>query len=379
MSSFFIITEIAVFLISIVYFFLILWFYRGWRKLSTPKPHAEFNAVTVSLLIAVRNEAGNIEKLIRDLLRQDFDPERLEVIIINDHSDDNTEGIVFEEAKTQKRLKLFTLPDSLSGKKAAVDYGIRKASGEMILQTDGDCRVPESWISSMVKSYLGSYQTFVSGAVRMAGPKTFFAWLQELEFFSLMASGAGAIGTGHPVMCNGANLAFSREKYLKMNDALRMNFASGDDVFLMFAFHKHYPGKMVFNKTKEGTVRTKTAGTIESFFLQRKRWVSKSKGYRDPYIIGTALIVLLMNMGLLILLLEALFLNVYYLKPLIIAFLVKSIADLILLNAATAFYRRRSLLFLFPLTQVLYIFYVTVTAITGIWGTFTWKGRNYMV
>ena len=379
MPSFFLITETAVFLISTVYFFLILWFYRGWRKLSFPKHQAGLNSVTVSVVIAVRNEEGNIEKLIRDLFRQDFDPDKFEVLIINDHSDDATEKLVLEIAVTEKRLKLYSLPDNLSGKKAAVDFGIRKASGEMILQTDGDCSVPESWISSMVKSYLGSSQTFVSGAVRMAGPKTFFVWLQELEFFSLMASGAGAIGTGHPIMCNGANLAFSREKYLKMNDALRMNFASGDDLFLMFAFNKYFPGKMVFNKTKEGTVRTKTAGTFKSFFLQRKRWVSKSKGYRDPYIIGTALIVLLINMGLLILLLEALLMNVYYLKAFIIAFLVKSIADLILLNGVTAFYRRRSLLFLFPLAQVLYIFYVTVTAITGIWGTFTWKGRNYLV
>jgi len=379
MSSFFFITEIAVFITGIAYFLLILWFYLGWRKLRTTQHLKTFNPVTVSVVVAVRNEEGNIEKLIRDLLTQDFDNEMFEILIINDHSEDYTQRIVKTLAESEERLQLFTLPDNLSGKKAAVDYGIQNASGEMILQTDGDCRVPEKWISSMVKSYLDSSQTFVSGAVRMAGPNTVFAWLQELEFFSLMAAGAGAIGTGHPLMCNGANLAFSRKKYLKMNDALKMNLASGDDVFLMFAFHRNYPGRIVFNNSRESTVITKTTDTLKSFLFQRKRWVSKSKAYRDPYLIGTALIVLLLNTGLLILLLAALVTDMYFLKIFIMVFLVKSLVDIVLLNAVTAFYGRQLLLYLFPVAQVLYIFYVTVTAITGIWGTFTWKGRNYMV
>ena len=123
---------------------------------------------------------------------------------------------------------------------------------------------------------------------------------------------------------------------------------------------------------------TKTAESLQSFFLQRKRWVSKSRGYHDWFVIGTAIIVLLQNAFLFLLLLAAVF-DISWLGVFIFAFCFKSLADIVLLNPVLTFYKRRSLLFLFPLAQALYIFYVTFTAITGIWGTFTWKGRNYLV
>jgi cellulose synthase/poly-beta-1,6-N-acetylglucosamine synthase-like glycosyltransferase len=378
MSSIFFIAEIAVFIVSIIYFLLILWFYEGWRKLKPQQNPVGRNLITVSVIVPVRNEAVNIEKLIRDLLIQDYAPDLFEILIIDDHSEDGTNKIVSGKTGADKKLKLFALPDGISGKKAAIAYGIEKSNGEMILQTDGDCRVPVTWISSMVQSYKESSGTFVSGAVRMEGPRTLFASLQELEFFSLLGSTGGAIGVRHPLMCNGANLAFSKAKYLKLSDALNMNFASGDDVFLMFAFHQQHAGKMVFNKSREGTIVTETADTLQSFFLQRKRWVSKSRGYQNLFVIGTALIVLLQNAGLLLLLVSSLF-DIAYLNTFILFFCLKSMADLVLLNSVLAFYNRRSLLFLFPIAQLMYIFYVTITAITGIWGTFTWKGRNYQV
>ncbi len=39
---------------------------------------------------------------------------------------------------------------------------------------------------------------------------------QSLEFSGLMASGAGAAMAGRPFMCNGANLAYRKEAFLKV-------------------------------------------------------------------------------------------------------------------------------------------------------------------
>ena len=54
------------------------------------------NIVKVSVLIAARNEEKNIVKLLQSLYNQTFPKEFYEVIIVDDHSDDNTKNIIEE-------------------------------------------------------------------------------------------------------------------------------------------------------------------------------------------------------------------------------------------------------------------------------------------
>ena len=49
---------------------------------------------SVSLIIAARNEVENIGFLLDDLMKQDYPAEKLEIVVVDDCSDDNTAGIV---------------------------------------------------------------------------------------------------------------------------------------------------------------------------------------------------------------------------------------------------------------------------------------------
>jgi biofilm PGA synthesis N-glycosyltransferase PgaC len=63
----------------------------GWLKLKEPKAPENYQPVTfISVLIPVRNEAGNILKLLNDLLVQSYPKTLFEVILIDDHSEDGT-------------------------------------------------------------------------------------------------------------------------------------------------------------------------------------------------------------------------------------------------------------------------------------------------
>jgi len=83
--------EIGYVLLSISYVILafyagmILYAISGWKKLE----HAEEKEpwLPVSILIAARNEAQNIETVIRDIFNQNYDANLFELIVIDDNSE----------------------------------------------------------------------------------------------------------------------------------------------------------------------------------------------------------------------------------------------------------------------------------------------------
>ncbi len=92
----------------------------------------------VSALIPARNEAENISRAVRSVAAQ---PEVIEVIVVDDDSDDCTPAIL-EELRTQiphlRVLKVGDPPKGWLGKSHALAVACREASGNWLLFTDAD-------------------------------------------------------------------------------------------------------------------------------------------------------------------------------------------------------------------------------------------------
>jgi glycosyltransferase involved in cell wall biosynthesis len=92
----------------------------------------------VSAIIPARNEELNIEHAVRSIAAQ---PEILEIIVIDDQSDDRT-AEVLRRLKAELPLlhacRLEDLPAGWVGKPRALAEGARQASGEWLLFTDAD-------------------------------------------------------------------------------------------------------------------------------------------------------------------------------------------------------------------------------------------------
>ena len=204
------------FLFLSIYFILIMFYVWGWIKLNVFNYTKDFNPVQVSIVIACRNEEQNIGKLLTSLLNQEYPKDKIEIILVNDHSDDNTTNIINGFIQENQNIKLFILPEDLIGKKDAMTFGVKNACSELILTTDADCNAGPLWISSMVSYYLQYRPKLLSGPVLMEN-KTLFQQLQTLEFASLVGSGAGAVGINKAIMVNGANLLFEKLNYLNSN------------------------------------------------------------------------------------------------------------------------------------------------------------------
>jgi len=94
---------------------------------------------TVSVIVPCRNEATGVETAISSLLAQDYP--NLEIIAVNDRSDDQTGALLNALAERDSRLTVLhieTLPEGWLGKTHALHQGARRASGAWLLFTDGD-------------------------------------------------------------------------------------------------------------------------------------------------------------------------------------------------------------------------------------------------
>ncbi len=112
-------------------------------RLSSKRPNlsevAPVSGRRVSVIIPARNEAGQIERVVRSVLASDYTP--LEVIVVDDRSTDETASVVERLLSLDSRLRLVhgqELPSGWYGKPWACWQGVEAASGEYLLFTDAD-------------------------------------------------------------------------------------------------------------------------------------------------------------------------------------------------------------------------------------------------
>src|SRR5688572_12389412 len=219
------------------YLMFIAFLKRGWYLAGRVKglPVAQFNSFTV--IVPVRNEARSISVLLQQLQALDY-PD-FEVIVVDDHSDDQTKALVDFFSKQDKRIRLIT--NEGKGKKKAITTAIGQSKGTIIVTTDGDCQVQRGWLHGINQKFQDAKTMMVFGGVSIQS-HSFFSTLQALEFSSLIGSGVALWAQGKPVMCNGANLAFRKEVFQQVGGyAGNEHIASGDDEFLMRKILQRYP------------------------------------------------------------------------------------------------------------------------------------------
>ncbi len=100
----------------------------------------------VSIIIPAYNVEKYVEKCINSVVNQTY--ERLEIIVINDGSTDNTKKILEQKAKKDKRIKIISQHNR--GLSAARNTGIKSAKGEYIAFIDGDDIIEPNFIESNI-------------------------------------------------------------------------------------------------------------------------------------------------------------------------------------------------------------------------------------
>lgn len=333
---------------------------------------------TFSVVISARNEAGFISQCLQSIIKQNYASDKFEIIVINDHSTDDTLEIL-SQFKIQNsipmhrdNISIIDLADfdKINNKKQAINKGIEQAKFDYIILTDADCTRGTNWLKTINQFINISNAKMVYAPVEFA-TKNIFEKLQALEFAGLVGVGAAAMELKYPNMCSAANLIFEKKVFFEVNGyADNMHVISGDDEFLMHKFFKKYPKQVQFIHQKEAIVLTGANGTLSQLTEQRKRWVSKSTKYENRYITFILIMAYFYNISMVV----NLFIDWHLALNQIIF---KTLIEGIFLVTILKLFGKTKLILLLPLAEIFHVLYVIIIGIWANFGTYNWKGRTH--
>lgn len=337
-----------------------------------PRSHARPG---VSVIVAARNEAADLPRLLRCLLDQtcaDY-----EVIVVDDRSTDETAQVVAQWQARDDRLRLLQIadvPPDRAPKMHALAQGVNQSRGELLMFTDADCEVPRTWIEGTV-SYLEPDVGAIIGYVGLrAANNTLMEHVQAFDYFAMMATTAGATGWGQPLGAAGANLAYRRVAYDEAGGFEAMPpGAVADDMLLLQRVIDRTGWGVVFCDDPRAFITTDAEPTLGRLFNQRVRWIAGGGDVikDNPALLATGVIMGTLN-GML------LAFPLFWRRPrlrraLLQAIAIRSLAEALHFGVAAARFRRADLLLYWPLWSVIQIPYTQVLPLLSLGRRWKWK------
>ncbi|MCW4015014.1 MAG: glycosyltransferase [Candidatus Bathyarchaeota archaeon] len=114
---------------------------------------------SVTVVVPVRNGEQTIQPLLDSLQKLDYDRNKVEVIVVDGNSTDNTREIV-------KRYPVKLVVEEKKGLNLARNIGIKCSNYEIVAFTDSDCIVPPNWITKIVENFKDPKVSCVGGSAK---------------------------------------------------------------------------------------------------------------------------------------------------------------------------------------------------------------------
>ena len=247
-------------------------------SLIIKKEYDSSDSVNVSVIIAARNEAENLEKHLPLILKQNYF--NFEVIVVDDQSIDNTEEIVLKMISNYSHLKYFKINQNIkSSKKHALTKGIEIAKYDHLIFTDADCKpLSDNWLKTF-QIYFNNQNSIVLGYSpykqidsRLNRIIRFETYQTALNYFGFAKLGLAYMGVGR-------NLGYTKSVFAHSNGfQAHQNMLSGDDDLLV----NQVAGQFIISccLEPESFVESKPKTTFKSWIDQKRRHYTTAPKYK---------------------------------------------------------------------------------------------------
>jgi glycosyltransferase involved in cell wall biosynthesis len=311
--------------------------------------------VPVSLVICAKNEEVNLQKNLSVVANQNYDD--FEIVLIDDGSNDRSLEIMQEFKSINKKLKIQVISISereSSGKKSALNKGIRATKNDFLILTDADCfPVHRNWISEMTSHFSNDISVVLGyGAYRKINNSflnkliRFETLLTAVQYFSYAKIGKAYMGVGR-------NIAYKKEVFIESNGFTKHNhiISGDDDLFINQVATKN---NTTICYSEQSFTISEPETNLTTWINQKRRHVTSSIHYKNIHRIALG-VFYLSQILFWILSFILIILNIYLPLTLSIIFLRFLIWYLIIIKSAKKL-NEKDLIIFAPLFEISVIF-----------------------
>ncbi|CAG0941378.1 partial Poly-beta-1,6-N-acetyl-D-glucosamine synthase, partial [Anaerolineae bacterium] len=146
------------------------------------------NPPLVTVILPIRNEGRYIGKCLDAVLAQDYPLEKIEILVVDGLSDDDTREIVGKRARYYAQVRMLDNPKRFVP--SALNLGIQAARGQVIVRVDGHAIIARDYVRQCVQTLRDTGADCVGGHMRPKGD-TSFAKAVALAYGSPFGLGGG--------------------------------------------------------------------------------------------------------------------------------------------------------------------------------------------
>ncbi|MGO4772509.1 glycosyltransferase [Flavobacterium sp. W22_SRS_FK3] len=366
--------SLVLFLILNIYVVSISLLIYGFTKVKKYQKTNLTQQTSFTIIVPFRNEAENLPKLLESFSNLNYPTDLFEVILVDDSS---IQKFQILNPKFQVSI-MDNLRISDSPKKDAISTAMQHVKTNWVITTDADCIVPENWLLTFDNYIQEKQVSMLAGAVSYACESSFLDYFQQLDLTSLQGATIGSFGLNKAFMCNGANFAYTKSLFEKVNGFEGNDkIASGDDVFLLQKAFNLFPDEVHYLKAKEAIVITKPTENWKSLFYQRVRWAAKTSSYQSNFGKILGLIVFFVNLSFVIGFVFFLF-GIWSSALLVLYAVLKFAIDFVLLYITNQFLTKARIKHLL-LSSLFYPFFSSAVALYSLFGSYEWKERRFKI
>lgn len=252
--------------------FFTLWLVIIWLQviyLKEPEKQEKHDLPTVTIGVPAYNEGKTITKTINSIVKSGYPKEKIEIIVVNDGSMDNTARVVEGLIKKHRDFDIKLINKENSGKAPSVNIALKQAKGEIFGVVDADSRIDADCMKLLMPHFDDEKVGAVISRIKVDKPRKMLERIQRFEYImsNMIRRLMARIGT--LAMTPGVLSIYRTNLIRKLGgfDESKENLTED----LEIAMRLKYNGYRVEMEQKSIT-HTKVPPTLNFLWRQRVRW-----------------------------------------------------------------------------------------------------------
>jgi len=285
-----IILQISALFLLLLFFLLLAFSIYGISIHQEEKAYEGQNLPKVSLLLAARNEEKLILRSLESIANLEYPSEKLEVLIGNDQSTDQTESLIRKFIQEKENYKMFNIQNNLGkgrGKANVLAHLAHQSSGDFFLITDVDVQLPKFWIKGMISAFepeigivsgttMCAVDPSLNNSFKIGYLSKWFSKMQAMDWLHFMGYIKAFANMGVSCTSVGNNMAVRAKAYWQTGGYEQIEFSITEDYKLFEAVtNLGWSWKNLGNAQTLG--KAYYIPNVKEMLEQRKRWLIGAK------------------------------------------------------------------------------------------------------